>query len=912
VRNLRGSALIVVLVAWLTVAASASPSVTTATVLRAALPSSRLEFGLSNLDINWMTSSGVPWRYRYQYLAGGVNTSGNWLTWQDPAKPPGQFALDYMTNSAASSSIPVFTYYELLQSTPSSGSTELDRDYNNLNNASTMSAYYANFKILMQKAGQYGGQLVVHVEPDFWGYMQQRAAGGDATTVSAMVKSSGFPEASAFADDVAGFASELKYLRDTYAPNALLAMHASMWSSGIDIASNPDPSVNATSEADKTAAFLSSAGATGWDALFNDVDDHDAAWWELASCGSPPCVNRYFTHWWDTTNVSFPNFSRYLAWVGELYKQIGRPQVVWQVPAGNQFYLTMNNTCGHYQDNVAQYFIGHTSDLFNAGVVAVLFGAGNNCQTSYDDTMKDGVTNNNGAPTTDQLGGCNACNVHTSNWTDDDGGYLRIFVGLYYAGQSACGSHAVFATPSSPQVQGTRIQLTASATGCSNSQFEFWLQSPTGAWTLMQPYGANATWNWDTTGFASGTYTIHAWATQTGGDTRTWQTYGELKFGLQPSPPCANATVSPASVSQPAGSTIAFTATSSGCVNPEYQFFVQYPDGSWNLKQAWGGATFSWNTSGLAPGSYLVHAWVNRTGTTYDSIGSATVTLTGCTSASLSPSAVMQPAGSLVALTAGSGGCPNPMYQFFVQYPNGSWNLKQAWSSSVGFNWDTTGVAPGVYTVHAWANQSGAAPTLEVYGSSTVTLTGCTSPSLSPSNPSQAAGTTVAFTASSSGCLNPRYEFFVQYPSGTWYLKQGFSTTVTFNWDTTGLAPGAYTVHVWVNNQGSGHDAIGSATVTLTGCTSASIMPPSGSAAVGSSTTFTASSSGCPNPAYEFWLVDPWGTWHLEQAFSTTITWTWNSAGWPKGAYTIHVWANNQDADTSTYETIGAATLTLS
>src|SRR5579864_5101251 len=268
------------------------------------LPSGRLEFGLDNTDVTWMTSSGVPWRYRFAYLAGGVNTPNNWLTWQDPALPPGQYALDYMTSSTASPAayIPVFTWYQLLQSTPSVGSTELDRDYSNLNNASTMSSYYASFKVLMQKAAQYGGQVVVHVEPDFWGYMQQKAAGAGATSVSAMVKSSGFAEAAPFPDNLVGFASTLKYLRDTYAPNALLAMHASMWSSGIDLGSNTDPSINAAGEADKTAAFLVSAGASTWDAVFNDIDDHDAAWWELASCATPPCVSQYFTHWWDANN----------------------------------------------------------------------------------------------------------------------------------------------------------------------------------------------------------------------------------------------------------------------------------------------------------------------------------------------------------------------------------------------------------------------------------------------------------------------------------------------------------------------------------------------------------------------------------------------------------------------------------
>jgi len=199
------------------------------TVAAAPLPATRLEFGLSNLDIDWMKNSGVPWGYRFQYLAGGVNTTGNWLTWQDMALPPGQFAVDYMASSttAPANYIPVFTWYQLLQSLPSTGASELDRDYSNLNNASTMSSYYSSFKILMQKAGAYGRQVVVHVEPDFWGYMQQKAEGGAASSVSARVRSSGFAEAAAFPDNLVGFASELKYLRDTYAPDALLAVDRS-------------------------------------------------------------------------------------------------------------------------------------------------------------------------------------------------------------------------------------------------------------------------------------------------------------------------------------------------------------------------------------------------------------------------------------------------------------------------------------------------------------------------------------------------------------------------------------------------------------------------------------------------------------------------------------------------------------
>jgi hypothetical protein len=399
-----------------------------------ALPADRLHFGLTNSpsDLGWMTSSGVPWRYRYVYLAGGVNTSNPWQNWNSPA---GAYATNYMNASGANGYIPVFTYYEMLQSMPSTGANESDRDFSNLNNTSTMSAYYANFKLLMQLAGSFGKAVVVHVEPDLWGYLEQRAAGGDASTLTASVASSGFAEASGLPNTVQGFAWTLLKLRDLYAPNANLAIHASPWGSGIDIASDTNPAVNAVAEADKTAAFLNSAGVSSnpygstWDVVFNDLDDHDAGWWEQQGAD-----NAYFTHWWDPTNTTYPNFNRYLAWVAELHTKTARPQIAWQVPVGNQYYLTMNNTCGHYQDNVAPYFIAHPADLFASGLIAVLFGAGNGCQTTNTDTVNDGLTNNAGVPTTDTLGHCSACNTHASSWADDDGGYLRIFVGAYYSG----------------------------------------------------------------------------------------------------------------------------------------------------------------------------------------------------------------------------------------------------------------------------------------------------------------------------------------------------------------------------------------------------------------------------------------------------------------------------------------------
>src|SRR6202022_1803636 len=96
-----------------------------------------------------------------------------------------------MPGSAANGYIPVFSYYELLQSNPSVGSNESDRDFSNLNNAATMNAYYANFVLLMQKAAAFGGQVIVQVEPDLWGYLEQRANNGSPASRTAKGPSSG-------------------------------------------------------------------------------------------------------------------------------------------------------------------------------------------------------------------------------------------------------------------------------------------------------------------------------------------------------------------------------------------------------------------------------------------------------------------------------------------------------------------------------------------------------------------------------------------------------------------------------------------------------------------------------------------------------------------------------------------------
>jgi hypothetical protein len=483
-----------------------------------------------------------------------------------------------------------------------------------------------------------------------------------------------------------------------------------------------------------------------------------------------------------------------------------------------------------------------------------------------------------------------------------------------------CSTATLTAAPPTSQVAGGTVMFSATAAGpnCSTPTFEYWLQYPSGTWVLKRPFSSTSTWNWDTTGYPIGKYTVHVWANQSGDPTSTWEAFATLDYTLTG---CTGAGLgaSPGSP-QSRGTQVQFTATSSGCANPQYEFWLQNPSGTWVMKQPFSPtATWTWDTTAYPTGTYTVHAWANQTGadmSTWQSFAEVIYALSvppACATASVAPVNPSAPAGSTVGLTASSTGCPNPQYEFWVQYPNGSWYLKQGFGGAT-FNWNTAGLAPGTYTAHAWANQAGdSTSTWEAYGADTVTLTGCTSASLAPASPGGAAGSTVALTASSSGCPNPQYEFWVQYLDGSWHLLQGWGGAA-FNWTTTGLAPGAYTVHVWANQQGAASstwETFGSTVVNLTGCASASLSPSSGSSAVGATVVFTASSSGCPNPVYELWLQYPDGSWHLMRGFSTSNMWSWNTAGFPKGSYTVHVWANNQGAATNTWESYGSATYSL-
>src|SRR5207245_3040107 len=80
----------------------------------------------------------------------------------------------------------------------------------------------------------------------------------------------------------------------------------------------------------------------------------------------------------------------------------------------------------------------------------------------------------------------------------------------------------------------------------------------------------------------------------------------------------------------------------------------------------------------------------------------------------------------------------------------------------------------------------------------------------------QAPGTPVTFTGTAVGCGSPLYEFWILGPgSSTWTVAQAYSSSPTFNWNTTGKPGGTYRFSVWAR------DASSAGTCNSLGCNDA-------------------------------------------------------------------------------------------
>ena len=306
--------------------------------------------------LDWQVNSAVPWNYVYQYITYG------WETWGD------NFVQRFVNQAWDKEFIPMVTVYMVLGTPPDCG--ESSSCYaSKLQNAAMVQTYLTSLERAAQEAAG-NNPVIFNLEPDFYGYMQQLS--NDLSRPAGVVPNdpSSFPVAlniNGYPNNLAGFGRYIVDLIHNTAPNILVAPMASMWATG----SNPQnvTAVQAIQMAQTTAEFIDAMGGSQSDLLIVEWSDRDAGFYEVLQSRND---------WWDDTDMDLPRHTRAILWENALSQASAKRLLLWQVPVGN---MSLNNTCEHYQDNRAAYLFQHPRDLFDAGVIGILFGGGADCTT---------------------------------------------------------------------------------------------------------------------------------------------------------------------------------------------------------------------------------------------------------------------------------------------------------------------------------------------------------------------------------------------------------------------------------------------------------------------------------------------------------------------------------------------------
>jgi alpha-tubulin suppressor-like RCC1 family protein len=358
------------------------------------------------------------------------------------------------------------------------------------------------------------------------------------------------------------------------------------------------------------------------------------------------------------------------------------------------------------------------------------------------------------------------------------------------------------ASPPNQASAGATALFTAAGQGSSGYQYRFFLYTyATGAWTMVQDYGSEATWSLPSSTTA-GTYIVAV-------DVRTTTSVIRDAQATTPyailGPPAATGVTLSGSPSAPviAGNPATFTAVGQGSFNYQYRFSL-YALGTWTVVQEYGPAA-TWTLPGTTPaGSYIVAVDV-RTSSSVVRDAQATMQYavvspppaTGVT-LSATPSAQAY-AGAQVTFTAAGQGSSLYQYRFSLYaYATGIWSVVQdygvtpTWSPSPNMVAGDYLVAVDVRTTTSVVRDAQATlpyRLLVPIPASGVSLV---------ANPADqaSAGTPVPFTAAGQGSAGYQYRFFLYaFATGTWALVQDYGPAAT--WTLPGsTAPGAYLVAV--------------------------------------------------------------------------------------------------------------------
>jgi hypothetical protein len=476
----------------------------------------------------------------------------------------------------------------------------------------------------------------------------------------------------------------------------------------------------------------------------------------------------------------------------------------------------------------------------------------------------------------------------------------------------------------SPQIAGTSINFSATATGgTSPYQFKWWVQSG-GVWTVARDWSTTPSLTWQPT--TAGTYMVAVWARNAGVTSDASQALAQVNYTINAVTPLSIVSLTSSVASpQTAGIPINFNATATGGTAPyQFKWWIQ-SGGVWTTARDWDtSASLTWQPS--TAGTYYVAVWARNAGVTADAsqammqvaytINPATpLSITSLTSSVASPQTV----GTSINFNATASGGTSP-YQFkwWIQ-TDGVWRVARDWSASPSLTWQPT--TPGTYNVAVWARNAGVTVDASqalgqvayvITTSNPLSMTSFTSSVASP----QAADTTINFTAVAAGGTAP-YQFKWWIKNATsWTVAQDWSSTATLSWRP--MVAGTYMVAVWARSAGVTDDASQAMAQVSYSITPATPLPPlvmSLSSSVqspqvpGSTITFSAGATGGRAP-YQFkWWIHDGSQWTVARDWGTGQTLSWQPTR--TGTYMVAAWVRNSGVTADASQSLAQTTYVI-
>ena len=174
------------------------------------------------------SDASAPFGFRYQYLAGGVNT-GQRLGDLEPER---HLRVDVRPGVVGARRDPGAHLLPAAAVEARDAGTRRTADLAHLRDPALMQAYWTDVTLLFQRV--HGTKpVVVHVEPDLWGYLEQ----ANAVALGS------------------AFAQQWVSLRDQLAPNVILAYHMSGWGTKHDIVYEKPSDATVRAYATESARF---------------------------------------------------------------------------------------------------------------------------------------------------------------------------------------------------------------------------------------------------------------------------------------------------------------------------------------------------------------------------------------------------------------------------------------------------------------------------------------------------------------------------------------------------------------------------------------------------------------------------------------------------------------------------------